>query len=136
MFQHGNLWIGRVQTPYGVMEFFAGQGLQPDIQKLIFLETFLNSQIDHIKNIRSSVFFIPILWRPIRFSVNDEGRMGLQFKNRITCKQVGMFFADDHSSFSVQLNEIEIDDNDINRLTKILPTERDTSLSKEIGGTE
>ena len=119
MFQRGNLWIARVQTPYGVMEFFAGQDLQPDIQKLIFLERFLSSQIDHIKNIRNSVFSFPILWRPIRFSVNNEGRMGLQFKNRITGKQVGMFFTDEHSSFTARLNEVKLDENDIERLEKI-----------------
>ena len=133
IFQRGNLWIARVQTPYGIMEFFVGQGSQPNVQQLIFLETFLNSQVDHIKNIRSSVFSFPLLWRPIRLSVNNEGRMGLQFKNRITGKQVGMFFADEHSSFTTRLNEIEIDDNDINRLTKTLRTECDSSLSAEIG---
>lgn len=133
IFQRGNLWIARVQTPYGVMEFFAGQSSQPDVQKLIFLETFLSSQIDHIKNIRSSVFFFPILWRPIRCAVNNEGRMGLQFKNRITGKQVGMFFADEHSSFTARLNEVEIDENDINRLTKTIITERDPFRSTEIG---
>lgn len=116
IFQRGNLWISRVQTSYGVIEFLSGEGSQPDIQKLIFLETFLNSQINHIKNIRNSVFFFPILWRPIRLSVNNEGRMGLQFQNRITYKQVGMFFADKHSSFSTRLNEIKIDENDMNRL--------------------
>ena len=118
IFQRGNLWIVRVQTSYGVMEFFAGQDLQPDVQKLIFLEIFLNSQIDHIKNIRSSVFSLPLLWHPIRFSVNNEGRMGLQFQNRITGKQVGMFFADEYSSFTTRLNEVKIDENDIRHLRK------------------
>ena len=119
IFQRGNLWIARVQTPYGVMEFFAGQGSQPDIQKLIFLETLLDSQVDHIKEIRNSVFSLSILWRPIRCAVNDEGRMGVQFQNRVTGKQVGMFFADEHSSFTARLNEVEIDENDIKRLGKI-----------------
>jgi len=118
IFQKGNLWIGSVQTSYGIMEFFAGQGSQPDIQKLLFLDKFLNNPIDYIKDIRSSVFSFPILWRPIRCAVNNEGRMGLQFKNRITGKQVGLFFADEHSSFITRLNEIEIGENDINRLTK------------------
>ncbi len=118
IFQKGNLWIGSVQTSYGVMEFFAGQGLEPDIQKLLFLDIFLNSTIDYIKDIRSSVFSFPILWQPIRCTANNEGRMGLQFKNRITGKQVGMFFADEHSSFTTRLNEIEIGENDIARLTK------------------
>ena len=120
IFQSGNLWIARVQTLYGVMEFFAGQGTKPDVQKLIFLETFLNNKIDHIKNTRSSVFLCPMLWQPIRCTVNDQGRMGLQFKNRVTGKQVGMFFADEHSSFTTLLNEIQIDKHDINRLTKAL----------------
>ncbi len=127
IYQRGNLWIARVQTPYGVMEFFAGQGSQPDVQELIFLEIFLDSQIDYIKEIQNSVFSLPILWRPIRFSVNNEGRMGLQFQNRITGKQVGIFFADEHSSFTARLNEVEIDENDINRLTKTLITERDSA---------
>ena len=116
IFQSGNLWIARVQTPYGVMEFLLGEGSQPDVQAILFLETFLNSPIDHIKNIRSSAFSCPILWRPIRFAVNNEGRMGLQFKNRITGKQLGMYFADEHSSFTVRLNEIEVNEDDINRL--------------------
>ena len=120
IFQRGNLWICRVQTPYGVMEFFVGQDPQPDVKKLIFLETFLNSEIDHIKSIRSSVFSLPILWRPIRLSVNNEGRMGLQFKNRITGKQLGMFFADEYSSFITKLSEIKVDKNDIKRLKMTL----------------
>ena len=118
IYQRGNLWIARIQTPYGVMEFFSGQGSQPDIQKLTFFETFLNSQTDYIKNIRSSVFSLPLLWHPIRFSVNNEGRMGLQFQNRITGKQVGMFFADEYSSFTTRLNEVKIDENDIRHLRK------------------
>lgn len=58
------------------------------------------------------------LWRPIRFAINDEGRLGLQFKHRLTGRQDGMFFADKHLSFTTKLSANTISDEDTKRLTE------------------
>ena len=102
--QHGSLWVAHVPTSYGHMELLCGEGGTPDERILALVERFLDSAIDHIAAVRRNVFAIPILWRPIRFAVNNEGRLGLQFRHRITGRQEGMSFADDHSSFKTTLD--------------------------------
>ncbi len=88
------------------MELLCGESDKPDEKIVNFVEQFLGSGIDHIAAIRKDVFKIPILWRPIRFAVNNEGRLGIQFKHRITGNQKGMFFADEHSSFTTNLADV------------------------------
>ena len=55
---------------------------------------------------RRSAFAMPRLWRPIRFAVNNQGRLGLQFRHRLTGKQEGIFFADEHSTFQTTLGDL------------------------------
>jgi hypothetical protein len=84
------------------MDALYGEGNTPDIKALALIEQFFEGAVDHIAAIRRSVFTIPMLWRPIRFAINNEGRLGLQFKHRLTGKQCGMFFADEHSAFTTK----------------------------------
>ena len=106
--QHGSLWVAHVPTSYGHIELLCGEGGTPDKRILALVERFVDGGVDHIAAIRRDVFRMPILWRPIRFAVNNEGRLALQFKHRITGKQEGMFFADDHCAFATRLANVII----------------------------
>lgn len=119
--REGSLWIAEVPTSYGAMEFLCGEGEQPSVEGIVLIERFLSGPTDHMGSMRRSVFRLPILWRPIRFAINNEGRIGVQFKNRITGRQVGMFFADERSAFKTRLSEIKPDENDRRRLTGAEP---------------
>ena len=103
--QHGTLWLAHVPTAYGYIELLCGEGASPDEDVMDLISLFLNGSADHIATVRKSVFKFPMLWRPIRFAVNNEGRLGLQFKNRLTGRQDGMYFADEHSSFQNKLKQ-------------------------------
>ena len=98
--QVGGPWIADLLTPYGHMDLLCGEGIAPHFKVITLIESFFDGTEDHIGTIRRSVFRWPLLWRPIRLAVNDAGRLGLQFMNRITAKQVGMFFADEYSVFT------------------------------------
>ena len=104
--QYGTLWVAHVPTTYGRMELLCGEGDAPDKDVLALVTRFLEGETDHIGATRKDVFRTPILWRPIRFAVNNEGRLGLQFKHRITGRQDGMYFADEHSSFKSRLTDV------------------------------
>jgi hypothetical protein len=114
--QSRRLWIAHLSTAYGHMEVLCGEGNEPDLQSIKLIEQFFSSPKDHIAEIRRSAFRLPLLWRPIRFAINNEGRLGLQFKNRVTGKQDAFFFADEHSSFTAKQSDIKINDDDLKRL--------------------
>jgi hypothetical protein len=98
------------------MELLCGEGNEPDLKSIILIEQFFDGSEDYIATIRRSALRMPRLWRPIRFAINNEGRLGLQFKHRITGKQEGMFFADEHSSFTMKRSDVTINDDDWKRL--------------------
>jgi len=103
VFNHAGLWVALVQTKYGTMEFLCGEAEEANEHQLQFLNEFLANE-GHIDQVRQSVFRLPWLWRPIRFAVNNQGRLGLQFRNRLTGAQEGMYFADEHSEFNKRLD--------------------------------
>jgi len=115
--QDGRLWIARVPTAYGDMELLCGEGDRPDIRALMLVEHFIADAVDHIAAVRGSVFSMAFLWRPIRLAINNEGRLGLQFMHRLTGRQAGMFFADEHSSFTRRLSDLAPTEEDESRLT-------------------
>jgi len=88
----------------------------PDLPSLVLIEKFLGDSTDHIGEVRRSALQLPRFWRPIRFAINNEGRLGIQFKHRITGRQIGMFFADEHSSFSMKRTDVKIGDEEMMRL--------------------
>lgn len=116
VFKDDGLWLAAVPTRYGVMEMLCGECDAPDCASLFLVEQFLGDAVDHIAAIRRSVFRVPVLWRPIRFAVNDRGQLGLQFKHRITGAQEGVFFADQHSTYKVLATEIQVSPEDAARL--------------------
>jgi hypothetical protein len=68
---------------------------------------------------------MPRLWRPIRLTVNDQGRLGIQFKHRLTGKQNVLLFADEHSAFKTNLSEVTIKPGDLERFVLREPAEED-----------
>jgi hypothetical protein len=98
------------------MELLCGQESEPDLKALVLIEHFLSGPEDRIATIRRSALTMPLLWRPIRFAINNQGRLGLQFMHRITGKQVGMFFADEHSLFSMKRTDVTVGEDDAKRL--------------------
>jgi hypothetical protein len=110
------LWIAHLPTAYGRMELLCGSGDEPDFQSLVLIERFLGGAKDHIGEVRRSAFRLPRLWRPIRFAINNDGRLGLQFKHRVTGKQDVLFFADEHSSFTMGRSDVKTSDDDLKRL--------------------
>ena len=106
--QEGGLWIAHLLTPYGHAELLCGQDSEPDERVLRLVERFLGDSTDHLGAVRGSVFRLPKLWRPIRLAVNDEGRLGIQFRHRLTGRQEGVFFADEHSTFQTRPGEATV----------------------------
>ena len=116
IFQAGRLWIADLQTAYGHMELRCGEGDEPDFRTLLLVERFLTGPTDHIAEVRRSALRLAWLWRPIRFAVNNQGRLGLQFKHRLSGRRAGMFFTDEHSSFVTRLQQIAVGEADRQRL--------------------
>jgi hypothetical protein len=114
--QVGRLWIANLPTPYGDMELLCGEGAEPDIRAILLIEQFFDGPVDHLAAVRRSAFRMPFLWRPIRFAINNKGRLGVQFRHRLTGRQEGMFFADEHSAFATLLSDIVVSEADARRL--------------------
>jgi|GEM_PF-6061286 len=100
------------------MEFLCGEAAAPETAKLLLVERFLAGNVDHIAIIRQSAFKLPFLWRPIRLAINNRGQLGLQFKNRLTGAQEGMFFADERSAFTELLSSVQVTAEDASRLQR------------------
>jgi len=115
--QDGKLWIAHLPTPYGHMELFCGDGDKPDVRAIALVENFFDGLEDHMAAIRRSALNFPRLWRPIRFAINNDGKLGVQFKNRITGKQDQLFFADEHSNFKMTRDDIPEGETSQDRLT-------------------
>lgn len=105
-------WIAHLLTPYGRAELLCGEGGGPDERVLRLVEQFLGDATDHLDAVRGSAFRLPRLWRPIRLAINTEGRLGIQFRNRLTGRQEGMFFADEHSTFQTRLGDVTVQEGD------------------------
>ena len=81
------VWIGTVSTRFGLLEVVVG-GSQtaPDQVQLDALRRFQYALDDNIRQLWGEIRF-GFLWRPIRLAVNNENRVGVQFRNRITGNQ-------------------------------------------------
>jgi hypothetical protein len=116
IFHDKGLWLAQIPTSYGAIELLCGEGDSPDIKNILLIEQFFDGSSDYLREIRSSAFRVPFLWRPIRLAVNSEGRLGVQFQHRLTGRQEGMFIADQHSSFSTRLSQVAVSEEDMRRL--------------------
>ncbi len=81
------VWLGAVATRFGVLEVVVGGSQSaPDQSQHDALGRFQSALDDNIRRIRGEIRF-SFLWRPIRIAVNNENRVGVQFRNRITGNQ-------------------------------------------------
>ena len=120
--QDSGLWIAHLPTPYGHMELLCGEGDKPDVRAIALVERFFDGPEDHMAAVRRSALSFPPFWRPIRFAINKDGKLGIQFKHRLTGKQVGMFFADEHSAFKMKRADVPESEADPDRLNFVEPS--------------
>jgi hypothetical protein len=118
--RHAGLWVAIVPTEYGYLELLIGEGNEPDLRMFRLAEMFLEAPGDPLAQVRKSAFWLAWMWQPIRIAVNDRGRLGVQFKERFSGTQKGMYFADEHSSFSTRLSDVEIGESEVARLKGLL----------------
>ncbi len=90
----GQLWIGDVFSGYGHHQvLLTGDNDSPDSEHVQAFSRFKKDLDKNLLEVRNKVPF-GFLYRPIRIAPNNENRIGVQFKNRITGNQVGMIFWD------------------------------------------
>lgn len=90
----GGLWVGNIFTNFGHHEVLLNgtkEGPAPNqIEAFIKFKINIDDNLTQVRKKNNLSFF----YRPIRISQNNENRIGIQFKHRLTGKQVGMFFWD------------------------------------------
>lgn len=88
----GRLWIGSLLSRFGTMQVLLdGTKDAPNADQARAFEEFAKNLHENLIEVRRRLQF-RLLWRPIRIAVNDQNRVGLQFRNKITGKQIGMLF--------------------------------------------
>ena len=81
------VWLGAVSTRFGVLEVVVGGSEStPAHGQLDALRRFESALDDNIRQLWGQIRF-SFLWRPIRLAVNNENRVGVQFRNRFTGNQ-------------------------------------------------
>ena len=89
------IWIGYLPSPWGVLGVIvSGTKEAPRPAHLSALEQFLPRAGVVIPKLRARIAF-SFLYRPIRIAINEQNRVGVQFRNRITGSQTVMHFADE-----------------------------------------
>ena len=86
------LWIAQISTDLGSMEVMLdGDDGGPSVGHADAFQRFAQDLKDNLLQVRKQVS-MGFLYSPIRIAPNNENRVGVQFKNKITGKQIGMFF--------------------------------------------
>jgi hypothetical protein len=84
--QHG-LWLGVVPFRHRILEaVLGGTPEAPDEAHLAALNRFLDRLEDNIAALKKRVRF-GILYHPIRIAINNQARVGIQFRHRLTGNQ-------------------------------------------------
>lgn len=80
------LWTAPLDTSYGVVEVMV-DGIEdgPDASQLEALDQFLPRATEVAEQTRRELPF-SFLYRLIRIAVNRNGKVGLQYRNRLTLK--------------------------------------------------
>ncbi len=90
----GGLWIGDIISDFGHIEVLLdGARDAPSQEHVAAFERFAANLSENLLNVRKQIS-LSFLYRPIRIAPNNENRIGVQFKSKLTGKQVGMFFWD------------------------------------------
>src|SRR5262245_5496273 len=81
---NGGLWVGAVSTKFGLVEvLFGGSEAGPDEEQVQAYRRFAEDLDGSIARLKMQICF-GFLWHPIRIAINDENRVGVQFRNRLT----------------------------------------------------
>jgi hypothetical protein len=93
--KEGVLWIGELPSDFGSLEVLLdGTAEAPDPGHVAAFTRFSANLRDNLRQVRRKIK-LAFLYRPFRIAPNIENRVGIQFKNRITGKQLSMLFWDD-----------------------------------------
>jgi hypothetical protein len=85
-YAHG-LWLGTISSRFGAIEvMFGGTAEQPDATQIQAFRRFAAALDDNLAKLRSKLSFA-FLYHPIRIAINNETRVGVQFRNWITGNQ-------------------------------------------------
>jgi len=85
------VWVAPVETSYGIVEVMVGGTEKaPSQLQLAALDPFFPRASEITERTRKKLR-LAFLYRLIRVTVNDRGKVGLQFRNRITGAQPLLF---------------------------------------------
>ncbi len=87
---HG-VWVAVIPTRYGTVEIVAdGTDSAPDEKQMLALDPFF-ARASEITEATKKKLRFSFLYRLIRVAPNQHGRVGLQFRNRLTGSQPLLF---------------------------------------------
>ena len=90
------LWLGEVPSAFGTIEIVLdGTPERPDEKHLAAIDAFMLHAGESINRLRQRLP-LSFLWRPIRFAPNSEGKVGVQFRHRLTGRMEMLF--DDYAA--------------------------------------
>ncbi len=93
--KEGILWIGEMASDFGRLEVLLdGTAEAPDPDHVAAFTKFSANLKENLRQVRRKIR-LSFLYRPFRIAPNIENRVGIQFRNRFTGKQLRMLFWDD-----------------------------------------
>lgn len=93
--REGVLWIGDLASDFGRLEVLLdGTPEAPSPAHVAAFKRFSANLMENLCQVRRYIK-LPFLYKPFRIAPNIENRVGIQFRNRITGKQLKMLFWDD-----------------------------------------
>jgi hypothetical protein len=90
------LWVGTIPAPnrFGTMALVLGGTAEaPKAEHLAAIQAFMPTAMETIARLHRRLPF-RILWDPVRITVNDQNRVGVQFQRRLLSRRE-ILFADE-----------------------------------------
>ncbi len=91
-----DLWVGTIPAAnrFGTMELVLGGTAEaPKAEHIAAIQTFMPHAHETIARLHRRLSF-SFLWDPVRITVNDQNRVGVQFQRRLFSRRE-ILFADD-----------------------------------------
>lgn len=93
--REGVLWIGDLMSDFGRLEVLLdGTYDAPDPGHVAAFKKFSANLRDNLRQVRRHLK-LSFLYKPFRIAPNLENQVGIQFRNRITGRQLHMLFWED-----------------------------------------
>lgn len=93
--REGVLWIGDLMSEFGLLEVLLdGTSEAPNPGHVAAFRRFSANLKDNLRQVRRHLK-MAFLYEPFRIAPNMENQVGIQFRNRITGRQLNMLFWDD-----------------------------------------